>query len=247
MRHDVLIVDDETDLAEACAEYLRAYGLVADTRGDAESALEWLARHDAGLVLLDVNLPGASGFDLCRRLRATTQVPILFISARGGEDDEILALSIGGDDYLTKPFSLALMLAKVRRMLARARPAEPEGDFDDGWLRIVAQTGRTYVDGSEVHLKAMEDKLLRHLVAHLGEVVTKAELFARVWEEPLTSDGTLAVHVRRVRAQIEPAPDHPVYIRTVWGRGYLFDPPTRRVPAPGTADPTTPDMSWSEQ
>ena len=241
MQHDVLVIDDETELAEACADYLRAYGLVADTRGDAESALEWLRRHDTRLVLLDVNLPGASGFDLCRRLRVTTEVPILFISARGGEDDEILALSIGGDDYLTKPFSLALLLAKVQRMLARTRPSAGEEDFNDGWLRVDAQAGRTYVDGAEVHLKAMEDKLLRYLVARQGEVVTKAELFDHVWGEPLTSDGTLAVHVRRVRARIEPDPDQPVYIRTVWGRGYLFEPPPTpapSIPTPLPAGPT---------
>lgn len=244
MQYDVLVIDDETELAEACADYLRAYGLVADICGDAESAVEWFRCHDTRLVLLDVNLPGASGFDLCRRLRVTTEVPILFISARGGEDDEILALSIGGDDYLTKPFSLALMLAKVRRMLARAQPSTSGEDFDDGWLRVDAQAGRTYVDGAEVRLKAMEDKLLRYLVARRGDVVTKAELFAHVWEEPLTSDGTLAVHVRRVRARIEPDPDQPVYIRTVWGRGYLFEPPSVRassnvgtptVPASGTS------------
>jgi DNA-binding response OmpR family regulator len=115
----VLIVDDEEAFADACAEYLRAAGIRATAVGSAGEARLHLAAGPVSLVLLDVNLPGSSGFDLCRELRATSDCPIVFISARGGEDDEILALGIGGDDYLTKPFSLALLLAKVRRLLDR--------------------------------------------------------------------------------------------------------------------------------
>lgn len=222
-RYDVLVVDDEDELSSATVEYLRAFGLSAVAVGSAEAARDVLAAHDIGVVLLDVNLPAMNGFELCRAIRATADTPIVFISARGGDDDQILALSIGGDDYVTKPVSLAVLLAKVRRILARAAPAEPAG-FDDGWLRVDASSGRTYVDGREVPLKTMEDKLLRYLVSRTGEVVTKAELFEHVWEEPITSDGTLTVHIARVRAKIERTPDQPRYIRTVWGRGYLFDP-----------------------
>jgi two-component system response regulator RegX3 len=226
----VLIVDDEEAFADACAEYLRAAGIRATAVGSAEEARLHLAAGPVSLVLLDVNLPGSSGFDLCRELRAASDCPIVFISARGGEDDEILALGIGGDDYLTKPFSLALLLAKVHRLLDRFASAGRgaagpggEGGFDDGRLRVDATSGRTFVDGAEIRLKPMEDRLLRHLVARRGRLVTKEELLTRVWGEPLTSEGTLTVHVRRLRLKIEPDPDHPTYVRTVWGRGYLFD------------------------
>lgn len=225
MSRDVLVVDDEPELRAATVEYLQAFGLTAIGAGSAEEARRLLTQHDVGLVLLDVNLPGANGFDLCREIRSRSETPIIFVSARGGDDDQILALSIGGDDYLTKPFSLALLLAKVRRMLDRAAADVPtrSADYDDGWLRVDAASGRTWVDGSEVALKAMEDRLLRYLVARQGEVVTKAEIFEQVWREPLTSDGTLTVHIRRLRTKIEPDPDQPRYIRTVWGRGYLFE------------------------
>jgi len=231
MRYDVLMIDDEAELCDATVEYLRGFGLSATAVGSAEAAGEVIASDDVGVVLLDVNLPGMNGFEFCRSLRAHSDTPIVFISARGGDDDQILALSIGGDDYVTKPYSLAVLLAKVRRILDRTASAAPQG-FDDGWLRVDEASGRTWVDGREVVLKAMEDRLLRYLVSRTGEVVTKAELFQHVWEEPITSDGTLTVHIARVRAKIEPDPERPSYIRTVWGRGYLFDPPTRRGDTP---------------
>lgn len=228
VHHDVLVVDDETALAQASVEYLQAFGISATAVDSAEAARQHLADgNTCSLVLLDVNLPGMNGFTFCRDLRARARTPIVFISARGGEDDQILALSIGGDDYLTKPFSLALLKAKVERMLARASDSEPTPATTDGyrddWLHVDAATGRTWVGGKEVQLKAMEDKLLRHLVAHRGRVVTKAELFDHVWQDTFVGDGTLSVHVRRLRSKIEPDPDHPIYLRTVWGRGYLFE------------------------
>lgn len=223
---DVLVVDDEADLRSATVEYLHAFALTAVGVGSAEEARQLLRNAPVGLVLLDVNLPGATGFDLCREIRAHSSTPIIFVSARGGDDDQILGLSIGGDDYLTKPFSLALLLAKVRRMLDRAATGAaptPARGYADSWLRVDEVSGRTWVDGREVVLKAMEDRLLRYLVTRQGEVVTKAEIFEHVWDEPLTSDGTLTVHIRRLRTKIEPDPDRPRYIRTVWGRGYLFE------------------------
>lgn len=226
MAYDVLMVDDEAELSEATVEYLRAFGLLATWVASAEAAREVLASHHVRLVLLDVNLPAQNGFELCRSIRTRGDTPIIFVSARGGDDDQILALSIGGDDYVTKPFSLAVLLAKVRRMLDRQGPSPATG-YDDGHLRIDTTTGRTWVAGREVVLKAMEDKLLRYLSGRAGHVVTKADIFAHVWEEPVTSDGTLTVHIRRIRAKIEPDPDHPRYIKTVWGRGYLFEPQTR--------------------
>lgn len=222
---DVLIVEDEVDLAEGSVEYLRAFGLAADWVSSAEAALAELRHVPPRLLLLDINLPGKSGFDLCRTTRAAhPDLPIIFLSARASDDDEILALGIGGDDYIRKPVSLAVLLAKVRRSLARRDPAAPpEAPFDDGWLRWDPAADRMWVDGVELVLPAMEHRLLRYFFANAGRVLSKAELFGRVWGEPLTGDGTLTVHVRRLRMHIERDPDKPTYLRTVHGRGYLFE------------------------
>ncbi len=218
---DVLIVEDEAELATATAEYLEATGLTTHHCSTAEAALEYLNRSTARLVLLDVGLPGMNGFTFCRSVRTKASLPILFVSARGSDDDQILALSVGGDDYITKPFSLAVLSAKIRRTLDRGLATE-SADFDDGHLRIDDDAGRVWVDGTELRLTAMEDRLLRHLARNRGRVVTKQSIFEHVWGEPFTSDGTLTVHIRRLRAQIEPDPNSPTYLKTVWGRGYLF-------------------------
>ncbi|MDO5502580.1 MAG: response regulator transcription factor [Actinomycetia bacterium] len=223
---DVLIVEDETELAEATAEYLEAAGLTVVSCRTSEAALEVLAREPAGVILLDVNLPGMSGFAFCRAVREREATPIIFVSARSSDDDQILALTIGGDDFVTKPFSLALLLAKVRRALDRTAPAAgPTEDFDDGRLRIEEESGRTFLDDAELRLTATEDRLLRHLVRNRGKVATKTAIAEDVWGDPFTSDGTLTVHIRRLRARIEPDTEHPTYIKTVWGRGYLFEAP----------------------
>lgn len=219
---DVLMVDDETELADATVEYLTTFGITATHVATAEDALRLLESDGARLILLDINLPGMSGFQFCREVRARYVVPILFVSARVGDDDQVMALGMGGDDYITKPYSLMVLMAKIKRALDRAGSADESTDFDDGHLHV-ADTGRTYVDGVELHLPTMEDRLLRYLVANRGRVVTKQDIFDDVWEEPFTSDGTLTVHIRRLRSKIERDPDQPAYLKTIWGRGYLFD------------------------
>ncbi len=218
---DVLIVEDEAELAAATSEYLRAFGLTCATTGSAEEATSFLAGATAGVILLDVNLPGETGFAFCRHVRSQGQTPIIFTSARVGDADRILALSVGGDDYVTKPFSLAVLLAKVRRALDRGTPAQP--GFDDGRLKVDEATGRTWLDQEELHLTATEDRLLRLLVSRRGHVVPKQDIIEHLWGDPFTPDGTLSVHIRRLRSRIEPDPNHPTYIKTVWGRGYLFE------------------------
>lgn len=220
MPTDVLMVDDEAELVASTLAYLDAFGVSGAGVGSAEEANAWLATDSARLVLLDVNLPGTSGFELCRTIRTTSQTPIIFISARSSEDDEIMALMLGGDDYLRKPYSLGVLLAKVRRSLQRGAP-RPDG-YDDGHLRFDQAADRFFVDGTPLDLTAMEHRLLRHLVTNPERVLTKQELFEQVWGEAITGDGTLSVHIRRLRTRIEPDLDEPRYIQTLWGRGYLF-------------------------
>ena len=249
---DVLLVEDEAELARSTREYLEAFGLRAEHRATAEAALADLPALAPAVVLLDVGLPGMSGFALCSRLReAAPGAGVIFISARTSEADQVLGLDLGADDYLTKPYSLQVLLAKVRRALARAQgaapsvpggPGAPGGlgapggqwapgragsparvpDVDDGRLRIDLDAGRTWVDGREVHLTAIEHRILAHLVRNRGRVCSKRDIIDAVWGEPYTSEGTLTVHMRRLRRRIEADPDAPVHLRTVWGRGYLF-------------------------
>ena len=255
---DVLLVEDEAELARSTREYLEAFGLRAEQRATAEAALADLPALAPAVVLLDVALPGMSGFALCARLReAAPGAGVIFVSARTSEADQVLGLDLGADDYLTKPYSLQVLLAKVRRAQARAQrgaaPSAPGGsvgpggalggqgrapggqwapgragsparvpDVDDGRLRIDLDAGRTWVDGREVRLTAIEHRILAHLVRNRGRVCSKRDIIDAVWGEPYTSEGTLTVHMRRLRRRIEADPDAPVRLRTVWGRGYLF-------------------------
>lgn len=245
---DVLLVEDEAELARSTREYLEAFGVRAEHRATAEAALADLPALAPAVVLLDVGLPGMSGFALCARLReAAPGAGVIFVSARTSEADQVLGLDLGADDYLTKPYSLQVLLAKVRRALARAQraaassvPGGPGGvpgdqralgragsparvpDVDDERLRIDLDAGRTWVDGREVHLTAIEHRILAHLVRNRGRVCSKRDIIDAVWGEPYTSEGTLTVHMRRLRRRIEADPDAPVHLRTVWGRGYLF-------------------------
>lgn len=217
------MIDDEVVLAASTVEYLNLSGVSARYVTTAEDALVLAPLVTPSIILLDINLPGMSGFELCRRLRDECDAPIIFISARSTDDDQVLALTVGGDDYIVKPYSLAVLLAKVRRLLSRhdavVRP------FDDGHLRIDPLSGRTYVDEAEVPLTAIEHRILGYLLAHRGRVVAKIDLIEAVWGETVTSEGTLTQHIRRLRLRIEPDPESPRYLRTVWGRGYLFDQP----------------------
>ena len=243
---DVLMVEDEAALAASTVEYLNLSQIKARAVGSAEEALAAVSKLDPRLILLDVNLPGASGFEFCRRLRKDRDTPVVFISARTGEDDQILALTLGGDDYIVKPYSLALLVAKVRRTLARSASGSAGGReagvYDDGWLAVDLESSRVSVDGAEIALAAMEFDLLAYLVANRGRVVEKRELLNKVWGGAVTGDGTLAVHVRRLRRRIEPDPDNPAYICTVWGRGYRFREGGASLKA-GEAPPRTGEAS----
>lgn len=223
MRYDCLIVDDETVLAETTAEYFTMFDVKSAYVTSAADCYEFLQNHEVSLILLDINLGDASGFDLCRTLRETTQIPILFISARSSESDILIALNIGGDDYIQKPYTLSILLAKVKAVLKRSKIVESKDVAEFGNFAIDYDLCRLSVEGVPVKLKTMEYKLLCYLIKHKNKVVTKNELFANVWGDSFTGDGTLNVHIRHLREKIERNPKEPEFIKTVWGTGYVFE------------------------
>ena len=191
---------------------------------DEKSCLEFFRENDAEVILLDINLGETSGFDLCNHLRKSISVPIIFISARKSDDDVLLALNIGGDDYIKKPYSLAILLAKVKAVLKRhGSNAADEGVFIDGDFHINFTDKSVALRGENVVLKAMEYKLLAYLVKNKNRVVSKDELFKNVWEDSFSDENTLNVHVRRLREKIEDNPSEPRYIITARGKGYVFE------------------------
>ena len=220
MKYNCLIIDDEKILADSTAEYFNLFGVNTVAVYGAEDCREFFKSNTAELILLDINLGDGSGFDLCRRLREKTDVPILFISARTSDDDKIVALNIGGDDYVQKPYSLGVLLAKVKAVLKRY--SKRSAQYSDGYLEVDFGGRQVRVNGNPVKLTSLEFKLLSCLMENSGRVISKKELFEKVWEDKFTGDGTLNVHIRRLREAIEVNPNSPQYILTVWGDGYKF-------------------------
>lgn len=230
MKYDCLIIDDEKTLADNTCEYFNMFEVKTRALYTAADALAFFAEHETSLVLLDINLGDGSGFDLCKKIREDLNIPILFISARNTDDDKIIALNIGGDDYIEKPYSLGVLLAKVKVVLKRYNSAnvttsvEETGDFDDGRLKVDSVNRIASVDGKARKLTNLEFKLLKYLTDNKGRLITKAELFDNVWNDKFTTDGTLNVHIRKIREEIEEDPQNPKYIQTVWKEGYKFIP-----------------------
>lgn len=220
MKYDCLIIDDEKLLADSTAEYFNLFGVTAAVVYSAAECRKFFEGNSADLLLLDINLGNESGFDLCRELRGKTQIPILFISARSSDDDKIIALNIGGDDYIQKPYSLGVLLAKVKAVLKRFGSTDTA--YSDGWLTVDFGAKQALADGVPAKLTALEFKLLTYLVKNKNRVVSKQEIFDNVWEDKFTGDGTLNVHIRKIREAIEREPSDPKYIVTVWGDGYKF-------------------------
>ena len=221
MKYNCLIIDDEKVLADSTAAYFNLFGVSTVAVYGADGCRKFLGGNTAELILLDINLADGSGFDLCRELRGTTDIPILFISARTSDDDKIIALNIGGDDYVQKPYSLGVLLAKVKAVLKRFGQAAAT-EYSDGYLTVNFAAKQAYVGGNCVKLTALEFKLLSYLIENRGKVISKKELFEKVWEDKFTGDGTLNVHIRRLREAIEKNPNEPEYLQTVWGNGYKF-------------------------
>ena len=226
MRYDCLIIDDEKELADNTRDYFNLFDVKSYSVYGRDEALAFLSENEASLILLDINLGDGSGFELCKRIREDMDIPILFISARNTDDDKLIALNIGGDDYIEKPYSMGVLLAKVKIFLKRF--GKTSGDtsdiYEDKRIRIDKVNKSLTVEGTVKKLTSLEFTLLSYLTDNPGRLITKKELFDNVWKDKFTSDGTLNVHIRKLREAIEKDPQEPSYIVTVWKEGYKFIP-----------------------
>jgi two-component system response regulator ResD len=224
----ILIVDDEPIVREVVAQYLRQEGFAVEAAADGPEGLRRFAAARPDLILLDLMLPGVDGLEVCRRVRAQSNVPIIMLTAKGDEIDTIIGLGVGADDYVAKPFSPRELVARIKAVLRRAAAPPPlmEGDpLRFGPLTIRPDRRQVEVAGQAVDLTAREFDLLVFLASHPGQVFSRDELLDKVWDWAFASDGgTVTVHVRRLRQKIEADPERPRWVKTVWGVGYKFEP-----------------------
>jgi phosphate regulon transcriptional regulator PhoB len=225
MSSRILIVEDEASIASTLAFNLKQEGYETLTAATGERALELARSFQPDLVLLDLMLPGIGGLDLCRYLRRERDVPIIMVTARSSELDRVLGLELGADDYITKPFSLRELLARVRTVLRRAssRPAEETEVLEVDEVKIDRDRHRVLVRGREVPMTPREYDLLCAFLRNRGRVLSREVLLERVWgEDAFVEPRTVDVHIRWLREKIEEDPSHPVLIQTVRGVGYRF-------------------------
>ncbi|MDH6606628.1 two-component system response regulator ResD [Streptomyces sp. SAI-208] len=222
-RRRVLVVDDDPTVAEVVSGYLDRAGYLVDRAADGPDALARAAAHRPDLVVLDLMLPGMDGLEVCRRMRGSGPVPVIMLTARGDEDDRILGLEVGADDYVTKPFSPRELVLRVESVLRRSRPAQQAGHLGAAGLSLDPAARRALKDGTELALTIREFDLLAFFLRHPGRVFSREDLMREVWGWDFGDLSTVTVHVRRLRGKVEDDPARPRLIQTVWGVGYRFD------------------------
>ena len=241
-RSRLLVIDDDTRLTEAISLYLRRLGYHVTIAHDGARGLEAFRQERADLVLLDVMMPAMDGWEVCRRLRETSWVPIILLTARTDESDRVLGLRLGADDYVSKPFSLKELAARIEAVLRRAQLPPPTWDvvlFDDGYLRLEVDGLQALVRGTPVNLTATERRVLFCVAEGAGRVLSPEQILRQVWGQEFdVQQDYVKLYVWRVRQKIEPDPARPTYLRTERGLGYRFVEPSR--PGPCETDGTTP-------
>lgn len=234
MSERILIIEDDNVISEVQKDFLTAGGYEVEVAEDGPTGLARAIGEPFDLVLLDLMLPGADGYEICRAIRAAKDIPILMVTARSEELDKIRGLGLGADDYIVKPFGVGELVARVRAHLARYERLTgcgrdgrllPREQIRAGRLLIDEASRQVFVDGAETSVTAREFDLLLFLARHPGRVFRKEELFERVWGFDALGDlATLTVHVSRLREKIERDPAKPRHIETIWGIGYRFHP-----------------------
>ena len=227
MAKKVLVVDDEKLIVKGIRFSLEQDGMEVDCAYDGEEALNMIKNKEYDIILLDVMLPKLTGFEVCQQVREFSGVPIVMLTAKGEDMDKILGLEYGADDYITKPFNIlevkARMKAILRRSSKKESKAEKAAKVDFGDLSIDCESRRVYVSGKEVNLTAKEFDLLELLTHTPNKVYSRKDLLKMVWGSDYPGDErTVDVHIRRLREKIEPNPGDPKYIHTKWGVGYYF-------------------------
>jgi two-component system, OmpR family, response regulator RegX3 len=223
----ILVVEDEESLSDPLSYMLRKEGFEVSIAATGPDALEQFDRHGADLVLLDLMLPGLSGTEVCRQLRARSSVPVIMLTAKDGEVDKVVGLELGADDYVTKPYSARELVARIRAVMRRH--GEPEDlvttTVEAGPVRLDVDRHVVSVGGRPVSMPLKEFELLELLLRNAGRVLTRGQLIDRVWGSDYVGDTkTLDVHVKRLRGKVEPDPGVPRHIVTVRGLGYKFEP-----------------------
>lgn len=229
MAERILIIEDERAVARGLQYALEREGFGVLVAGTAREGIEMARQQAPDLIILDIRLPDGNGFDVCRELRRTLRQPILMLTACDEEVDRVLGLELGADDYVTKPFSLRELIARIRALLRRAygelsHPA-PGERIVFGHVALDLEAHRAYKDGKDVGLTATEFKLLAHMAARPGRIFTRQELLQAVWGYPdyYGDERTVDVHIRHLREKVEDDPTNPVHITTVRGLGYSFE------------------------
>jgi DNA-binding response OmpR family regulator len=222
----VLVVEDEPEIVGLLTDFLAVEGFGVVAAGDAPGAIAALDRNGVDCVLLDVMLPGGSGFDVCRRIRQRSNVPVLFLSARGEDNDKLRGLALGADDYVVKSATPAEVVARVKAVLRRSE-AGRSATRSFGRLEVDLAAHEALVDGEPVALTAREFELLTLFVEHPRQVLTREQIFERVWGS-WGDRSAVAIYVRKLRDKLEADPRRPQLLVTVWGVGYRFDPPPVR-------------------
>ncbi len=222
----VLVVEDEESLADPLAFLLRKEGFDTTVVQDGPSALAEFDKSGADIVLLDLMLPGMSGTEVCKQLRARSGVPVIMVTARDSEIDKVVGLELGADDYVTKPYSARELIARIRAVLRRGSDGDEVGDtvLESGPVRMDIERHTVSVGGRQISLPLKEFDLLEFLMRNKGRVLTRGQLIDRVWGADYVGDTkTLDVHVKRLRSKIEADPANPVRLLTVRGLGYKLE------------------------
>lgn len=223
----ILIIEDEADIARVLKDYLTINGYETRVADNGNDGLHGIDTWHPDFIILDIMLPDGDGIELCRQIREACNTPILILSARGSDTDKVLGLGFGADDYMTKPFSLSELVARINAHLRRSEGMESIARQNDilhfGRLVIDKKAYRITIDRQEVSLSAKEFELLYFLAKHKNQVFSKSQLLDAIWGYAEYGDeNTITVYIRRLREKIEADPSHPTYLKTVWGVGYKF-------------------------
>jgi len=226
---DILICDDDKEIAAAIAIYLEHEGYTTHQAHDGKQALEALEEHDVKLIIMDIMMPQLDGLRATMEIRKSRNIPIIMLSAKSEDTDKIMGLSVGADDYVTKPFNPLELIARVKSQLRRytvlgSLPPPEAGVFTVGGLTVDDNHKTVTVDGEDVRLTPIEYKIALLLIRSPGRVFSIDEIYERVWgEDAFCADNTVAVHIRRIREKIEFDPKNPKYLKVVWGIGYKIE------------------------